>query len=161
MRRRDPAKAITMLDAMLEYFDGGRRWTQCTLADASGQHRCLIGALRHVRHQQRIYGAGTEHYLRAALTLIPDSIEYPPDLRRIMAQFRRSTVSGVHDLMRYNDECGSYEDLHMLITEARAEAQAELDAAGNRRRTTKRCLLAQIELEKLARPAAGDVRSTT
>ena len=24
--RRDPAKAIVVLDAMLEFFDGGRRW---------------------------------------------------------------------------------------------------------------------------------------
>ena len=26
--RRDPAKAILVLDTMLEFLDGGRRWTQ-------------------------------------------------------------------------------------------------------------------------------------
>jgi hypothetical protein len=65
--RRDPAKAILVLDAMLEFFDGGRRWTQGALHDETGQNRCLIGALHYVRQQQRIRGAATEFYLRTAL----------------------------------------------------------------------------------------------
>ena len=63
--RRDPAKAIVVLDAMLEFFDGGRRWIRGQLRDKDG--RCLVGALGYVRRQQRIRGAGTEHYLRRAM----------------------------------------------------------------------------------------------
>jgi hypothetical protein len=35
-----------VLDVMLEYFNGGKRWMRGELRDASGEHRCLIGALR-------------------------------------------------------------------------------------------------------------------
>ena len=33
MPRRDPAKAIAVLDAMLKFFDGGRRWTRGELEE--------------------------------------------------------------------------------------------------------------------------------
>ena len=48
MPRRDPQKAIQVLDTMLEFFDSGRKWTGGTLCDQYGERRCLIGALRHV-----------------------------------------------------------------------------------------------------------------
>lgn len=77
--RRDPARAILVLDAMLEFFDGGRRWTRQLLNDGMG-NRCLIGALRHVRHQQRIRGAGTPDYLRTAII---ERVALPTSLRRV------------------------------------------------------------------------------
>ena len=42
--RRDPAKAILVLDAMLEFFDGGRRWMRGDVFDAGKEKACLIGA---------------------------------------------------------------------------------------------------------------------
>jgi hypothetical protein len=64
-----------MLDVMLEYFDGGKRWMRDALRDASGEHRCLIGALRDVRQQQRIRGAGAEFDLGAALLSTLDELD--------------------------------------------------------------------------------------
>jgi hypothetical protein len=129
--RRDPAKAIAVLDAMLEFFDGGKRWTRGMLRDHHHQHRCLIGALRHIRQQQRIRGAGTEHYLRDAMIARADDLDPLTDL----------WVLGVGmacdgDLMRYNDVSADYAGVRALIVEARAIAQAELDAAAERRRTS-------------------------
>ena len=46
--RRDPAKAIAVLDAMLEFFDGGKRWMRGQLQDGQG-NRCLVGALQYAR----------------------------------------------------------------------------------------------------------------
>jgi hypothetical protein len=47
---------------MLEFFDGGKRWTRWHIC-ASGR-RCLIGALYHIRERPAIEGDGTEDYLR-------------------------------------------------------------------------------------------------
>ena len=71
MPRRDPQKAIQVLDTMLEFFDGGRRWTRGMVLDASGQHRCLIGALEHIRGEFQFGGDGTLDFLHRALQTIP------------------------------------------------------------------------------------------
>jgi hypothetical protein len=125
MRHRDPEKAILILDAMLEFFDGGKRWTQDMLSDASGQHRCLIGALRHARQQQRIREDGTAFYLRVAWIA--------PDLADKLMSLALPAWDGLSDpddgdLMIYNDVCDSYDEVRKLIVTARAIAQAELDA---------------------------------
>jgi hypothetical protein len=135
--RRDPAKAIVVLDAMLEFFDGGKRWTRGMLGDQYGQHRCLIGALNHIREQHQINDDGAEHYLRLA--------------------------ARTHFLMDYNDACRTFTALYYTIIEARQQAQAELDGdipdEPTRRRKAeaaeqrKRRLLAEIELENMARAA--------
>jgi hypothetical protein len=129
--RRDPAKAIAILDAMLEYFEGGRRWTRGMLRDQH-QHRCLIGALRHVRRQQHIRGAGTEHYLRAAFWTFDPLREdlADPLIASIIVRWRALEPDD-RDLMNYNDDADSYDDVRALIIEARALAQAELEQAQN------------------------------
>ncbi len=125
MRQRDPAKAVQVLDLMLEFFDGGRRWMRGMLRDASRQHRCLIGALRYVRRQQRIRGAGTEFYLHAALLSMIEAVEDP--LIDFMARAYALRAPDDRDLMDYNDcGCPSYDEVRALIVEARALAQAEL-----------------------------------
>ena len=121
--RRNPAKAIAMLDAMLEFFDGGRRWMTGSLGGGLFTHqRCLVGALRHVRRQLKIRGAGTEHYLRCALI----------DVKPSIGLLKPGVLDGPDfQLMRYNDSCWTYDELRTLIVAARAIAEAEhLDAAG-------------------------------
>jgi hypothetical protein len=139
MPRRDPAKAVQVLDAMLEFFDGGRRWARGTLRDQYGQ-RCLIGALRHIRQQQRIRRAGTEHYLRDALQQLAEhsyGVQQIDDvlllhLHLLAWKPERNDV----DLMGFNDG-SAYDEVREVIVEARAIAQAEVDAKRVRRRTTK------------------------
>jgi hypothetical protein len=144
--RRDPAKAILVLDAMLEFFDGGRRWTQGELLDETGQNRCLIGALHYVRQQQRIPGAGTEFYLRTALfsALNEEKSRIDEVLPDPLIEFALARLSGVperrnpdYDLTSYNDDVEGYEHVRALIIEARAVAQAEIDAARDRGRTSR------------------------
>jgi hypothetical protein len=54
MPRRDPEKAVQALDAMLEFFDGGSRWTRGELVTGDGHARCLVGALeKHGRAAER------------------------------------------------------------------------------------------------------------
>ena len=132
--RRNPAKALEILTGMLEFFDGGRRWTRNRLYDPASQNRCLIGALHYVRRQQSIRGAGTDYYLYASLmgkmrvtrNLILSMLDeidhpfYPTD----------------RDLMGYNDGCDCYGEVRELIIDACAWAQAELDATRELRRNT-------------------------
>jgi hypothetical protein len=103
--RRDPAKAIVVLAAMLEFFDGGRRWIRGQLRDKDG--RRLVGALGYIRRQQRIRGAGTEHYLRRAM------IDRAGDLNPL----NELTIGmpGDGNLMRYNDLSTGYDEVRDLI----------------------------------------------
>ena len=45
--RRDPAKAVLMLDLLTEFFDGGRRWLKGNHHDDDG-NACLFGALDYI-----------------------------------------------------------------------------------------------------------------
>jgi hypothetical protein len=131
MLRRDPEKAVQALDAMLEFFDGGSRWTRGELVTGDGQARCLVGALRHVRNELRIRGDGTVHYLRDAAQ--PDYDDLEICLPLLLWSNRERDDA---DLMGFNDG-STYDEVRALIVAARALAQAELDAAGERRRTSK------------------------
>jgi hypothetical protein len=122
--RRDPAKAILVLDAMLEFFEGGRRWIDGILRDDITNKRCLVGALHYVRQQQRIHGAGTEHYLHMALpSIVRKFLE--PGFVEIFNYDKPTTPD--NDLMSFNDEFDGFDHVHALIIEARAIAQGELE----------------------------------
>ena len=135
MPKRNPEKAIQMFDAMLEFFDGGRRWTRGELQDASGQHRCLIGALHYVRRQQGIRGAGTETYLHDALLEMQkkplDQISDP--FTALLYTHCKPCQPDNKDLMSYNDG-SSYDEVRELIIEARDLAQAEFDRQRDQKR---------------------------
>ncbi|MBV8894438.1 MAG: hypothetical protein JO266_21090 [Acidobacteria bacterium] len=64
-RRRDPGKAVLMLDLLTEFFDNGQRWLQEDYHDDNG-NRCLISAITHLRAVNGIAGDGTSYYLREA-----------------------------------------------------------------------------------------------
>ena len=120
--RRNPVKAVQVLDSMLEFFDGGRRWHQGAMFDATG-NRCLIGALRHMRATLRIRGEGTDYYLRAAIAPIHDD----PLLNWLIGEKWKPPQRGGWDLIHYNDNCDDYEELRDTIIKARDLAQADLD----------------------------------
>jgi hypothetical protein len=121
MPRRDPAKAIAVLDAMLEFFDGGRRWWRGSMYDVSGERRCLIAALHHIRAEFAFRGDGILHLLHAAL---PDEWKKQTPIGCSIPK----SLQPHHRLMYFNDTAAtSYDDVRMLIVRARALAQAELD----------------------------------
>jgi hypothetical protein len=105
MPRRDPAKAVQVLDMMLKFFDGGRRRQQAQLVSNDGQARCLVGALRHVRKEYGIRTDGTIHYLRDALEAYDPLCEpWKPE--------RNDT-----DLMGFNDG-SAFQEVREVIVEA-------------------------------------------
>jgi hypothetical protein len=126
--RRDPTRAILVLDAMLEFFDGGRRWTRGELVARDGQARCLVGALRRVRNELRIRGDGTVHYLRDAIKPNSDDLVIPGIcFSQLPLLSWNKREPGDADLMGFNDG-STYDEVHELIVAARAIAQAELAA---------------------------------
>jgi hypothetical protein len=143
MPRRDPQKAIQVLDTMLEFFDGGRRWTRGMVLDASGQHRCLIGALEHIRGEFQFGGDGTLDFLHRAL---PDEQKKQTPIGCSIPK----TLRPHHWLMYFNDR-SSYDEVRALIVEARARAQAELDADRRAADTTTARSVVQ-DLGKAIRP---------
>jgi hypothetical protein len=47
-------KGAAMIDALLEYFDGGRSWPQENFS--AGNQRCLVSAMAHIRHIKPLTG---------------------------------------------------------------------------------------------------------
>ena len=127
------AKAVQLLDLMLEFFADGH-WTRGSYDDGNGGH-CLVGALLHLSRKHRLPTA-------LAIALLQDAMSRP----------------GL-PLVHFNDtRCGSVAELRSVILEARRlardDAERERVAAA-----VKTWLLAQIE-KKRAAPTA-DIGATS
>ena len=114
------AKAVQLLDLMLEFFAGDGHWARGCYNDGNGG-RCLVGALLHI---------GRQHNLptRPVIALLQDAMPRP----------------GL-PLVYFNDtRCGSIAELRSIILKARRLAD---DVAERERAATaaKSWLLAQVE----------------
>ena len=106
---RDPhsaAKAVDMLDLLIEFFDNGDRWIKGKLDDGAG-NRCLVGALRDIREGHNLHGAPTRVYLLKAM--------------------QRSPKTGWTGLISFNDRCRDFGELHEVILQARKLAVADIE----------------------------------
>jgi hypothetical protein len=122
------AKAVQLLDLMLEFFADDGHWTRGSYDDGNGGH-CLVGALLHLSRKHRLPMA-------PAIALLQDAMPRP----------------GL-PLVHFNDSrCGSLAELRSVILKARRLAY---DDAERRRAAAavKTWLLAQIE-KKRAAPGA-------
>jgi hypothetical protein len=98
MRQRDPAKAVEVLDLLLEFFADGALWLQRGFHDPEDGSRCLVSALNHVRRKHGITGDGTGFYL---LEIMPQRAKH---------------------LIEFNDTCRDFGELRAGLTLARAMA---------------------------------------
>ena len=123
------AKAVQLLDLMLEFFADDDHWTRGCYDDGNGGH-CLVGALLHLSRKHRLPAA-------PAIALLQDAMPRP----------------GL-PLVHFNDtRCGSVAELRSVILKARrlAHDDAEQERAAA---AVKTWLLAQIEKKRDALPAA-------
>ena len=128
MPQLDTAKAVQLLDLMLEFFADDGHWTRGCYDDGNGGH-CLVGALLHL---------GRKHGLptRSAIALLQDAMPRP----------------GL-PLVHFNDSrCGSVAELRSVILKARrlAHDHAERERAAAE---VKAWPLAQIEKKRTAASA--------
>ena len=135
MPEAEIAKAVQLLDLMLEHFADDDHWTRGRYDDGNGGH-CLVGALLHLSRKH--------HLPRApAIALLQDAMPRP----------------GL-PLVHFNDSCcGSVAELRSIILKARRLA----DNHAERERATaavKTWLLAQIE-QKRAAPASDIVETAS
>jgi hypothetical protein len=77
---RDPAKAVQVIDLMVEFFEDGTKWCRGWHDPRTGA-RCILGALDHLERLHRMHDAGTRAYIDKAL----------PDY------WKRITVTGFND----------------------------------------------------------------
>ena len=127
MPEAEIAKAVQLLDLMLEFFADDGHWTRGRYDDGNGGH-CLVGALLHLSRKHRLPTA-------PAIALLQDAMPRP----------------GL-PLVHFNDtRCGSVAELRSVILKARrlAHDDAERERAAA---AVKTWLLAQIE-KKRAAPA--------
>jgi hypothetical protein len=119
------AKAVQLLDLMLEYFADNGHWTRGRYDDGNGGH-CLVGALLHL---------GRKHGLPTA-----------PAIALLQDAMPRPGLPVVH----FNDtRCGSVVELRSVILKARrlAHNDAEREQATA---AVKAWLLVQIEKQRAA-----------
>jgi hypothetical protein len=128
MRDAEIAKAVQLLDLMLEFFADDGHWTRGCYDDGSGGH-CLVGALLNLGRQHRLPTA-------SAIALLQDAMPRP----------------GL-PLVHFNDtRCGSVAELRSVILKARrlAHDHAERDRVAA---AVKTWLLAQLA-KKRSTPAS-------
>ena len=128
MPEAEIAKAVQLLDLMLEFFADDGHWTRGSYDDGNGGH-CLVGALLHLSRKHRLPMA-------PVIALLQDAMPRP----------------GL-PLVHFNDtRCGSVGELRSVILKARrlADDQAEQERAGA---AVKTWLLAQIAKKRAAPPA--------
>ena len=125
------AKAVQLLDLMLEFFADDGHWARGCYDDGNGGH-CLVGALLRLSRKHRLPTA-------PAIALLQDAMPRP----------------GL-PLVRFNDtRCGSVAELRSVILKARSLAHDDVEQE-RAATAVKTWLLAQIE-KKRAAPAA-DIR---
>src|SRR5262252_4463569 len=98
MRKTEIAKAVQLLDLVLEFFADAGYWTRGGYDDGNGG-RCLVGALLHLSRKHRLPTA-------PAIALLQDAMPRP----------------GL-PLVYFNDtRCGSVAELRSVILKARTLA---------------------------------------
>lgn len=125
MPEAEIAKAVQLLDLMLEFFADDGHWARGCYNDGNGGH-CLVGALLHLSRKHNLPRA-------PAIALLQDAMPRP----------------GL-PLVHFNDRrCGSIAELRSVILKARrlARDDAEREQAGA---AVKAWLLAQIEKKRIA-----------
>ena len=135
MPEAEIAKAVQLLDLMLEFFAHDGHWTRGSYDDGNGRH-CLVGALLHLSRKHSLPTA-------PAIALLQDAMPRP----------------GL-PLVHFNDtRCGSVAELRSVIVKARrlARDDAERERAAA---AVKTWLLAQIE-QKRAAPASDIVETAS
>jgi len=133
MPEAEIAKAVQLLDLMLEFFADDGHWARGCYDDENDGH-CLVGALLHLSHKHRLPTA-------PAIALLQDAMPRP----------------GL-PLVHFNDtRCSSVAKLRSVILKARrlARDDAERERAAT---AVKTWLLAQIEKKRAA--SAADIRET-
>ena len=133
MPEAEIAKAVQLLDLMLEFFADDNHWTRGCYDDGKGGH-CLVGALLRLSRRHRLPTA-------PAIALLQDAMPRP----------------GL-PLVHFNDtRCGSLAELRSVILKARrlAHDHPEQERAAA---AVKTWLLAQIEKKRAA--SAADIVET-
>ena len=133
MPEAEIAKAVRLLDLILEFFAHDSHWTRGSYDDGNGGH-CLVGALLHLSRKHRLPTG-------PAIALLHDAMPRP----------------GL-PLVHFNDtRCGSVAELRSVIIKARRlahdDAEREMATAA-----LKAWLLAQIEQQRAA--PASDIMET-
>jgi hypothetical protein len=103
------AAAIAMIDALLDFFDGGKKWLHHGFHNDDG-NRCLVSAMAHIRQRDKTRGDHASRYIRLAVRGSP---------RMLLA----------HSLMSLNDACTDYAELADILRCARAIAEGTASVA--------------------------------
>src|SRR5215475_5920642 len=119
------AKAVRLLDLMLEFFADDGHWTRRSYDDGNGGH-CLVGALLHLSRKHRLPTA-------PAIALLQDAMPRP----------------GL-PLVHFNDtRCGSVAELRSVILKARSLAHDDVEQE-RAAAAVRTWLLAQIQKRRSA-----------
>jgi hypothetical protein len=84
------AKAVDLLDLLIEFFDDGERWIKGKIDDGAG-NRCLVGALHYIRDGHNLYGAPNPTLSAEGDAAIPeDRMDWADFVQRPVQGLRRT-----------------------------------------------------------------------
>lgn len=173
------AKPKEVLDLLLAFFADGRRWIKGRMVDKQG-NRCLMGGLEYVREHHQIDWQSTNEAERCLCRALPkrrnqhsliafnDSSSSFAEVRALI--LKAQELAALPDTgkqprprrpSRRRQPRSRQWQAPMItegnpLTEPECASLAKLEAADER----KRQVLAEIELENMARAARGDFRAT-
>jgi hypothetical protein len=83
------AKAVDLLDLLIEIFDDGDHWIKGKLDDGAG-NRCLVGAARHSRRAQSAWCADPPLPAEGDAAIPQDRMDWTDFVQRPVQGFRRT-----------------------------------------------------------------------
>jgi hypothetical protein len=175
-----PADPSEVLDLLLAFFADGARWIRGRMEDQQG-NRCLMGGLQYVQQHHRIDRRSRDEAERSLVRALPrkrgsgisliafnDSRIDFAEVRALILKARELT--GLPDTgterrpqrQRQRPQPQSRQWHAPTITEGNPLTEPECASLAKlyAAETIKRRLQAEIELERVARAAKGDFRST-
>lgn len=116
-----------VLDMVEFYLRDGQRWAHGTWWEAAGEKRCLLGAVRFVRHDILSDRDQAEYYLARAIAPAQAHVSHAVSCARRSSKAAELMMSAI--VMKFNDANGrSYSKIATVLRAAKELAEADARA---------------------------------
>ena len=113
------AKAVYVIDKMIEAFDDGKGWICGTWRSTDKKQRCLMGALNFIRATDPV---------AKNLRITPYFIKAigAQTLSRIKERHGYPTLNAKNAVIAFNDANNTYKPIHEMLLKARKLAEQDI-----------------------------------
>ena len=120
-------QSALVLDMVEFYLRDGQRWAHRTWWQAAGEKRCLLGAIKFVRHDILSDRDQAEYYLARAIAPAHANVSHSVNCPRRSSKAVELMISAI--VMKFNDANGrSYSKIAAVLRAAKELAEADAKA---------------------------------